>query len=291
MTELYDDDARLPDGPRLALRRAAGPRRPFLLVHGLASNARLWDGVAVRLAEAGHEVVSVDLRGHGRSEQVDRGYTTEQCARDLATLCVELGLVGDRAPIAAGQSWGGNVVVTLAAEHGGVAGLALVDGGWITLKERFATFDECWAAMAPPVFDGITLEDISQRITQWHTDWPAEGIAGTLANFTVRADGTVANWLTREHHRDIVHSLYVGDPRPLYPLVTVPVLLTPAVGADTDDLRRAGPLAALELLPDATIEWYDGADHDLHAQQPERLVTDLLALAGRTDQPRAGEPR
>ena len=44
--ELYDDEVRLPGGPRLALRRADGAGRPFLLVHGLASNARLWDGVA-----------------------------------------------------------------------------------------------------------------------------------------------------------------------------------------------------------------------------------------------------
>ena len=83
---LYDDEVRLPGGPRLALRRADGDRRPFLLVHGLSSNARLWDGIARRLAEAGHQVVAVDQRGHGRSEQVDDGYTTAQCAADLAAL-------------------------------------------------------------------------------------------------------------------------------------------------------------------------------------------------------------
>lgn len=290
MTELRDDEVSLPGGPRLAVRRAAGVGRPFLLVHGLASNARLWDGVARRLAEAGHEVVAVDQRGHGRSEQVEDGYTTEQCARDLAALCSALGLVGDRAPIAAGQSWGGNVVVALAAEHRGVAALALVDGGWITLGERFATFDDCWAALAPPAFDGITLEAITERIAQWHADWPPEGIAGTLANFSVRPDGSITSRLTRDHHRDIVHSMYVGDPRRLYPLITVPVLLTPALAADADEPRRAAPLAALELLPDATIEWYEGADHDLHAQQPDRLATDLLALARRADQSPAGEP-
>ena len=43
---LYDDEVQLPGGPRLALRRADGDGRPFLLVHGLSSNARLWDGTA-----------------------------------------------------------------------------------------------------------------------------------------------------------------------------------------------------------------------------------------------------
>ena len=91
---LYDDEVRLSDGPRLALRRADGPGRPFLLVHGLSSNARLWDGTARLLAAAGHQVVAVDQRGHGRSEQVADGYTTGQCAADLAVLCDQLGLTG-----------------------------------------------------------------------------------------------------------------------------------------------------------------------------------------------------
>ena len=56
-------DVTLPGGPRLAVRRARGDqsRRPFLLVHGLASNARLWDGVATALADSGREVAAVDL--------------------------------------------------------------------------------------------------------------------------------------------------------------------------------------------------------------------------------------
>ena len=86
---LRDDEVRLPGGPRLALRRADGAGRPFLLVHGLSSNARLWDGPAAHLAAAGHQVVAVDQRGHGRSEQVADGYTTAQCAADLAALCAD----------------------------------------------------------------------------------------------------------------------------------------------------------------------------------------------------------
>ena len=66
--------------------RSGGPPAtvaPFLLVHGLSSNARVWDGVARRLAAAGHEVVAVDLRGHGRSEAPADGYDTDTCADDL----------------------------------------------------------------------------------------------------------------------------------------------------------------------------------------------------------------
>ena len=91
---------------------APAPGAPFLLVHGLASNARLWDGVAAALTGLGHEVVTVDLRGHGRSSKPDEGYDVPTVADDLAVLIERLGL---ERPIAAGQSWGGNVVLELAA--------------------------------------------------------------------------------------------------------------------------------------------------------------------------------
>lgn len=280
LPELVDADADLP-GFRMAVREAPGAGRPFLLVHGLASNARLWDGVARRLAAAGHEVVAVDQRGHGRSDEPESGYDTATAASDLADLIALRGWTGDRAPVVAGQSWGGNVVLTLAAVHGGVAASALVDGGWIHLSDRFPTFDECWAALAPPVFDGWTRAELEERASAWNADWPEEGRRGALGNFADLPDGTVRPHLSRDHHRSIVHSLWLDDPRPLYPRVQVPALLMPAVASVPS---VATPVTeALELIPRAEVAWYVGAHHDLHAQQPDRCADDLLALAARVD--------
>jgi pimeloyl-ACP methyl ester carboxylesterase len=281
-----DAEVPLPGGPRLAVRLSDGPLRPFLLVHGLASNARLWDAVTRRLVAAGHAVAAVDLRGHGRSEAPDAGYDTDTCADDLAALADELGFTGGRAPVAVGQSWGGNVVLSLAARRGGVAAAGCVDGGWIRLTSRFASFEECWAALAPPTFEGYTYAGLRDAITGAHPDWPAESVAGTLANLRELPDGGVTNVLARAHHEAIVRSMYRGDPRAWYPLVRVPVLLAPAVAADDDPdpagrsaQRRADVAEALAALPDGRVSWYTGADHDLHAQHPGRLAADLLALA------------
>lgn len=282
---LRDEDVRLPGGPRLAVRRADGDRRPFLLVHGLASNARIWDGVALRLADAGHPVVAVDQRGHGRSEQVDEGYTTPQCAEDLRALCGELGLVGDRAPVVVGASWGGNVVVHFAAaatEHGGVAGVALVDGGFIWLGARYPTFEQCWAELAPPVIGDVSLAEMSRRFREWFADFPPEGVEGQLANLTADADGRAVARLARDHHRQILRSLWELDPAPLFPQVTVPALVAVAVPADAPD-DRPGPERAAALLPDAVVSRYVGAHHDLGAQQPDRLAAELLELATRAE--------
>ena len=82
----------IPSGIDLHVLRWAPPvhvgdiERTWVLTHGLASNARLWDGVARRLAEAGHRVVTVDQRGHGQSSKPDDGYdvapapTTSPCS-------------------------------------------------------------------------------------------------------------------------------------------------------------------------------------------------------------------
>lgn len=273
-------------GPvQLAVRRtgpsltSAESQRPFVLVHGLASNARLWDGVASRLGEAGHPVVAVDQRGHGLSAAPADGYDTDTCADDLALLIDRLGWVGDRAPVVAGQSWGGNVVLSLAARHGDVAAIALVDGGWLRLVGRFVSFDECWQVLAPPSFEGVRYADLAANMAAAHLDWPAEGVAGSLANLVELSDGGTRARLSREHHRSIVHSLWVGDPRPMYPLVEVPALLMPA-GASAG---TAAVDEAARLLPDARVSEYVGADHDLHAQHPARCALDLHDLAERAD--------
>ncbi len=253
-----------------------GARGPvaFLLVHGLASNARLWDGVAAHLVAAGHPCYAVDQRGHGLSPAPRNGYDTDTSADDLVALVARLGLA---APVVAGQSWGGNVVLSLAARHQGVAGaLACVDGGWLRLSDAFATFEECWSVLAPPSFEHIAWTEVEGWVRAAQADWPPESVEATLANLVRTPDGGVRSRLDRAHHQQIVRSLYDGDPARWYPDIDVPVLLIPAAGPDDapDGVREA-----LAALPDAQVSYYPGAHHDLHAQHPGRLAADLLRLA------------
>ena len=230
--------------------------------------------------------MAVDQRGHGRSDQAEDGYDTATCAADLVALSTELGLTGDRGPVAAGQSWGANVVLTFAAEHRGAAALALVDGGWIWLGARFPTFEQCWEVLAPPVFSDLTLDELA-RMRRRFTDFPPEGVEDQLAYRTPDADGRAVARLTRAHHREILHSLWAVDPRPLFAEVTVPTLIAvPGVApgaAETDGMP--GPDAAARMLGDVKISRYAGAHHDLHAQHPDRLAAELLDLAARADGP------
>jgi pimeloyl-ACP methyl ester carboxylesterase len=268
------------DDVTLAVRHYDGDGRPFVLVHGLASNARLWDGVADHLAAAGHTVVSVDQRGHGQSSKPDHGYDFATVVGDLVTMIEALDL--DR-PIVAGQSWGGNVVLELAARHPTTVGaVALVDGGWIHLGDRFADWAQCEALMRPPPLAGTKFTRIEAAIRAAHPDWPDGGIAGTLANFEVLEDGTIRPWLSLENHLRILRALWEHRPRDRYASVPVPVLLIPAGGRLDDEgraIKKANVDEALALLPAARVRWYEPpADHDLHAQHPEAIARDLLGL-------------
>lgn len=254
-----------------------GPLTPVLLVHGLASNARLWDGVASVLADLGHPVVAVDQRGHGLSSKPSSGYDFPTITRDLTRLISRLGWE-DRPPMVAGQSWGGNVVLDLAARHPSVAsGVTLVDGGTIHLSARFADWPTCAAALAPPPLAGTPYAQIEGWMRSSHADWPEAGIEGTLANMEVLEDGTVRPWLSRDNHMQILRHLWEHDPRSLYPMVDVPVLVL--VASDKSNTRwmagkREEVAAASAALASSKVEWIEG-DHDLHAQYPD-LVADLI---------------
>jgi pimeloyl-ACP methyl ester carboxylesterase len=259
----------VPDSPK------QGPT--FLLVHGLASNSLMWTGVGRRLADAGYHAVAVDLRGHGRSDKPDDGYDMASVADDVALLIDALDL--DR-PIVAGQSWGGNVVIELAHRHGDkVRGVVPVDGGMIHLKERFPDWDECREQMKPPKLIGTPLSRIESAIRAANTDWPEEGIQGTLGCFEVRNDGTIAPWLTFDRHITVLRGLWDHTPRKRFPHITTPVLWFPADSGQvkwTED-KRAGVDEAVGLLAHSRAHWFAPAHHDVHAQQPEAVTNALLA--------------
>ena len=268
------------EGVALHVQRWAGDGVAFLLVHGLASNLHLWDGVASVLAGQGHPGVAVDLRGHGGSDKPDDGYDFTTITDDLTRLMASLDLVR---PVAVGQSWGANVVLELGWRSPElVRGLACVDGGWIQLQRRFPCWDDCQRALTPPIVAGLSLADLEAGLRARHPDWPETGIAGALACYETVADGTVRPRLRLDHHLAILHRLWEHRPSSRHPEVEVPVLLVAARrDSETDAIwaceRHREVADAAAALPRARVRWLDG-DHDLHAQHPEQ-VAELLHAA------------
>jgi pimeloyl-ACP methyl ester carboxylesterase len=257
------------------------PGRGFLLVHGLASNARLWDETAATLVEAGHPTWGVDLRGHGDSTLPEHGFTTQTAANDLAAVCAALGVTD---VIAVGQSWGGNVVVRFAAEHPDlVSGVALVDGGWIDLAGEFGSWEDCERALRPPTANGMRAGDLEAYLRRAHPDWSDAAVAATAYNLRELPDGTVERRLPIPRHMEIVRDMWDHPVWDWLPRITVPTLLIPAVpSGDPERAKRVRDRVgrAAAALADARIREYAGGDHDLHAQRPKELAADLLSLVG-----------
>lgn len=248
----------------------------LILVHGLASNARLWDGVGHELAARGVGALAVDLRGHGQSPKPDDGYDFDSVVGDLLPFLRSDGRSGrvlDGTPLVVGQSYGGNVVIHLAARHpDAVRGVVCVDGGAIDLRQRFPRLDDAVEAMKPPYdrFEGTSPEVMEARLRGSMPDAPETWIRGAMACFDV-VDGGVRSRLTWSRHRQIIEAMWHEPTTELFPKVEVPVLFVMA-----SDRMRDGVDAALDALPDGRAVWFDGAHHDVHAQRPAEVAELLL---------------
>ena len=266
---------------QLHIRQWPGALRTVVLVHGLASNCMTWEATACALSAAGHAVVSVDQRGHGRSSKPEGGYGFDDVTGDLHALIQQLGL--DR-PIVAGQSWGGNVVLDFAARHpAAVSGIVLVDGGFIDLQAKpGATWESISLQLTPPALAGIPRAAMQARMQLGHANWSAAGVQHQLANFETLADGTIRPWLTLERHMLILRALWEQRVGKIYPQVTAPVLLLAAEEVSRERLvqKRAEVAAASALLRSCQVHWFADTDHDIHVQRPHETAALILqALA------------
>ena len=251
---------------------------PFLLVHGLASNKHMYDGVGEALANAGRRSIAIDQRGHGHSAKPDDGYDLATVSADLVEVLHVLSI--PRITVV-GQSWGGNVVIEMGARYPEqLAGVVCVDGGFINLGSQFATWEDCAAKLKPPKLIGTPFATLQGWMRDAHPDWPESSRLGEVASFEVRADQTIAPWLTFDRHMAILHDLYLHDPTARYPSLRVPTLMVPAGSKASFTHDKQGAVdQALALLPNGRAHWFEHADHDIHAQFPQELTNVLLEFA------------
>lgn len=117
-----------------------GAGRPVVFIHGAGVDHAMFDPQARAVAEAGHRVVTGDLRGHGESRLRDgERFTASDALDDLAALLDRLD--ADR-PVLVGHSLGGNLAQELVRRMPDRAGgLVVVDSTWnagpLSGSERF----------------------------------------------------------------------------------------------------------------------------------------------------------
>jgi pimeloyl-ACP methyl ester carboxylesterase len=256
--------------------RASDP--PIVLLHGVASNARIWITTAPTLAQGSH-VLALDQRGHGQSDKPDSGYDFASVTSDLLAFIDELKL---QRPVVAGHSWGGNVALEFAAKYPDrLAGLVLVDGGFMELSSRDGmTWERAEKEMAPPELTHLTREQLLEGAKKWELGsiWSEEVGAALMGNFEITEAGTIRPNLRRENHMQVVRALWEQRPSELCAHVRCPVLF---IGAEREgsartrewlEMKRESITRMAKLLPRCEVRWFENTIHDIPLHRPAELA-------------------
>ena len=279
------------DGLKLAYRHwtptdQPATKPPFLLIHGLASAARIWDIVAPELVNlTGAEVVALDQRGHGRSDKPDTGYSNDQIVADDYGLATGLGLVK---PFVVGHSWGATIALAYAATHAeAVSGLVLVDGGLGNMREQpgMEDWEPVSKRLAPPEFAGTPREQFLGFYQRGPLGaiWSPELAEIALNIVQLRADDTVAPRLSRANHMQILRALWESDNVALARQISCPVLMisadsNPKDGWAVSKRQGAAQLQAALAASTQKVEFVAMADtiHDIPLQRPALLAQTMV---------------
>ncbi|BDH55579.1 alpha/beta hydrolase [Tsukamurella sp. PLM1] len=252
------------DHPAAGAGDAAPAKPAFLLVHGWSASSDSWGAPLIdALTAAGHRVVAVDNRGHGRSSVPvsDHPYSSECFADDLAVVRRDLGL---QEVILVGWSYGGLIIADHLATHGtdGVRAVGLIGAitsiggskeagpfpGGVTGESMNAALPAALSAhpgkaitalaklrMLPHGFDQDALGPVAQQQFGIALSTPP-AVRGGLFRRTVDHDGDLAAW-------------------------TFPVLVQH--GRDDEVVAPSTAEHHARILPNATLSWWDGGGHAL----------------------------
>ena len=251
------------NGLEIAYERV-GEGPPLVLVHGGATDARMWQPQLSALADE-FTVVAWDEPGAGRSADVPADFRLADYARCLATLIDALDL---GAAHVAGLSWGGTVAQELYRRHRElVATLILADtyAGWKgslseeELRTRVDGYRQMLAAPAgefDPTLPGLFAGDP-----------PAEFVPlleAMAAAVRPESWGTALGVMAETDQRDLL------------PRIAVPTLLI------WGELDARSPLSVAHqfenAIPDTELVVISGAGHVSNLERPERFNDAIRAF-------------
>ncbi|HSE54272.1 MAG TPA: alpha/beta fold hydrolase [Nocardioidaceae bacterium] len=244
----------------------AGTGAPLLLVHSLALSGRMWQPTLDDFAAA-HDVIAVDLRGHGASEWDGRQFSVDDLADDLRQLLDHLGI--ERAHVL-GLSMGGSVATLFAINHGDrLDRLILADTTSCYGPDAPAT----WEARAAAAESKPRERQIPFQITRWYSDdYPrlhAEEVSRVVGIF-LRTNPRA--------HAQACRALGALDARERLGKISAPT--TVLVGAEDYATPPAMAQVLSEGIPGATLQVWPRLRHFGILESADMRRTALAALRG-----------
>lgn len=257
-------------------RRAPTPGAPRLaLIHSLALDRSVWDGVVQRL-ESEAEILTYDCRGHGRSDRrlpraTSRGggpYTAQLFAQDLAELFDHAGW---QSAAVAGCSMGGNVAQAFAALYPHrTTVLGLIDTTAWYGADAPVKFKERADAARAKEMKGL----IDFQLTRWFSDEFRANHPEVLKRAT---DVFVATDL--DCYAASCGLLGDVDMRPHLASFRMPVAIV--VGEEDYATPVAMARQLHDAIPHSTLTILPRARHLTPIEHPEQIASELRELLSR----------
>ncbi|MFH9730116.1 alpha/beta fold hydrolase [Streptomyces sp. NPDC017260] len=238
---------------------------PVLLIHGHPFNRTLWAPQVAALTEAGHRVVTPDLRGYGRSGVTPGKVLLADFADDLAELLDHSGI--ERA-VVGGVSMGGQISMEFQLRHPErVRALVLSDTSAPAETQEGKEFRNRLAdRLLAEGMDGYAHEVIDKMLASYNVTAMPDVAARVLEMMCATDPRGAAAALRGRAERP--------DYREVLAAVRVPVLVV--VGADDVYTPVAEAESLHRLVPHSTLAVVEKAGHLPGAEQPERFNAVLL---------------
>jgi pimeloyl-ACP methyl ester carboxylesterase len=198
-----------------------------------------------------HAVTALDLRGVGRSDGPEAGYSIPELADDVAAFCAAVGI---EQPVVVGHSLGGMIAVELAARHRSLpSALVLVDPGPIAPRPQTVEFFALFAEQ----LEGPDGEDVRRAYVH---DMGArdEGLARWIVELMCVPEQRIA--------AAVIRGVSEWDGREPLALCEVPTLLLRAQLSEETDVHR---LRAIK--PDLEVGITVGAGHFHQLEVPGQV--------------------
>ncbi|AZT98556.1 MAG: alpha/beta fold hydrolase [Brevibacterium aurantiacum] len=257
------------DGVRLEYAQAGDPSgRPVVLLAGFKAPATSWRYQVGALTQAGFQVFSVDLRGHGSAEHPNAGVTMERRGQDMAQVLEALDLTD---VLLVGGSMGGNTIWSYLSQFSAdrIAGIAIVDQtpkmlntadwphGYYGFDESNA--DTYFAEEIPPTGHGTPIWKRGRRLLRLLKAMKDVDRTLTRGELALLNDHAKADW------------------RPVIEGTDVPVLFV--AGAESEHWPASHAAASAGLAPIGTSVIIPDDGHAANIEQPEAFNEILLDFA------------
>ncbi len=264
----------------------SGP--PVVFSHGWPLSSDAFEDQMFFLASHGYRCIAHDRRGHGRSSQPWTGNDMDTYADDLAELVDALDL---HDAVHVGHSTGGGEVARYIGRHGtSRVGGAVLIGAIPPLMLKTETNPDGTPIEA---FDGLRAAVLADRSRLWKDL--------SLAFYGYNREGAEISEGVRESFwlqgmmagipacYDCIEVFSETDHTEDLKRFDVPTLV---LHGDDDQIVpiAASALRSSKLIPNATLDIYQGAPHGMCTTHKDRVNADLLAFATGLARPDADTP-